>query len=120
MKLKWLESAALTSVLAVPAFSQVGIYIGRNPPPPLRYEAQPPIPGPGYVWIDGYWGWRDGRYIWFPGRWNRPPYEGGYWVHSHWDHYPEGWRLHEGHWDREDHGDHHDWGHRDDRDHDRH
>jgi hypothetical protein len=73
------------------------------------------MPGPGYAWIDGYWGWRGGRYIWVPGRWDRPPYAGAYWNHGHWDHYPEGWRFHEGHWDHDDHDDHHDWGH--DRDH---
>ena len=31
----------------------VGVYIGRTPPP-LRYEARPPVPGPGYTWVDGF------------------------------------------------------------------
>jgi hypothetical protein len=54
------------------------------------------------------WGVDSRHYVWVPGRWERPPYEGAYWSHPHYDHYPEGWRMHEGHWDREDHGDHHD------------
>ena len=31
-----------------------GISIGQ-PPPPLRYEVPPPMPGPGFVWSEGYW-----------------------------------------------------------------
>jgi len=87
MKAKWLIcAAAATAMLAVPAFSQVSVYIGRTPPP-LRYERRPPPPGEGYAWVDGYWGARDGQYVWVPGRWDRPPYPGAYWSHPHYDHY---------------------------------
>jgi hypothetical protein len=94
--------------MGAPAFGQVGIgiQIGRTPPPALRYERRPAMPGPGYVWMDGYWNWNGGRYVWVPGRWNQPPYAGAYWSHPHYDHYQDGWHYHEGHWDREDHGDH--------------
>jgi hypothetical protein len=117
MKAKWILAAALAASIAAPAFAQIGIYIGRTPPP-LRYETRGPIPGRGYVWVDGYWGVRDGGYYWIPGRWNRPPYPGAYWSHPHYDHYDRGWEYHEGHWDHDDHGDHHDWDH--DRGHDHH
>ena len=100
-----LTMAAITAT--APAFSQVGIIIGRTPPP-VRYERRPPAPGPGYFWIDGYWGVRGGRYYWVPGRWDRPPYAGAYWSHPHYDRYEDGWHYHEGHWDRDDHRDHHD------------
>jgi len=76
------------------------------------------MPGPGYVWAEGYWNWDRGRYVWVPGAWRQAPYAGAYWTHPHWDHYSDGWHYHEGHWDREDHDDHHDWDH--DRDRDRH
>ena len=82
--------------------------IGRQPPPPLRYERRPPYR------VRGMPGWTDtgelggGRYVWVAGRWDRPPYAGAYWSHPHYDHYPDGWHYHEGHWDRDDHGDHHD------------
>jgi len=108
----WLSkllAASLTiatfNAVSTPASAQVGIIIGRNPPP-MRYERRSVAPGPGYVWVDGYWGARDGRYYWVPGRWNRPPYEGAYWAHPHYDRYNDGWRYHEGHWDREDHDRH--------------
>jgi hypothetical protein len=114
------KSRVLTAVLTmsafavtVPAFSQVVVQFGRTAPPPIRYERRPPMPGAGYAWVDGYWNWGGGRYVWVPGRWDRPPYAGAYWSHPHYDHYQDGWHMHEGHWDHEDHGDHHD-------DHDRH
>ena len=116
MKAKWIVSAILASGLTAPAFAQVGIYIGRTPPP-MRYEVEGPMPGPGYVWTEGYWAWGDGRYEWRRGAWQRPPYEGAYWSHPHYDHYQQGWAVHEGHWDHEDHGDHHDRDHHDNDDH---
>ncbi len=103
------------TVAAPAAHAQIGLYIG-TPPPPIRYEARPPIPGPGYVWVDGFYEPFNGGYRWHPGYWNRPPYAGAYWVHPHYDHYQEGWHLHEGYWAHEDHDDHH-WDHHD---HDRH
>jgi hypothetical protein len=104
--MKWLFAAVTTVTLTMPVFGQVGIYIGRTPPP-MRYEVRPPMPGDGYAWVDGYWGVNEGRYVWVPGRWDRPPYPGAYWTHPHYDHYEQGWQMHEGHWDHEDHRDHH-------------
>ncbi len=77
LKTTWIAAAVTTAALAVPAFGQVGIYIGRTPPP-LRYEARPPMPGEGYAWVDGYWNWGGSRYVWVPGVWNRPTYAGAY------------------------------------------
>ena len=120
MRLKWLSAAMVAAALSATAFGQVGIYIGRTPPP-LRYERRGPMPGEGYQWVDGYWGNNGSRYVWVQGRWDRPPYAGAYYSHPHYDHYRQGWKMHEGHWDHEDHGDHHDdQGHGDhDRDHQR-
>lgn len=107
MKAKWLFGGLLATALTIPALGQVsfGVTIG-TPPPPYRYEAPPPIPGPGYVWIDGYWVPEGGRWVWHHGDWRRPPYAGAYWSHPHYDHYPDGWHVHEGHWDHEDHNEH--------------
>jgi len=52
------------------------------PPPPMyahRYR-RPPMPGPGFVWVDGYWSWMRGSYVWVAGYWTRPPFIGGFWV----------------------------------------
>lgn len=106
-----LASTAIVATLAftaAPASAQVnlGIYV-RQAPPPIRYEARPGIPGPGYVWVDGFWEPYRNQYRWHPGYWNQPPFAGAYYVHPHYDHYNEGWRLHEGYWAHEDHDDHH-------------
>ncbi|MFO1328592.1 MAG: hypothetical protein U1F56_14640 [Rubrivivax sp.] len=68
-------------------------------PPPAPYEAQPVAPGPGYVWIGGYWGWNLGRHVWIGGRWALPP--AGYgWVPGYWGRHGQGWRWHGGYWGR--------------------
>jgi len=116
-KSKLLAGAAALAVLPAftsPAIGQISVTLGRTPPP-VRYERRPPMPGAGYLWVDGYWGVSGGRYVWVPGRWDRPPYAGAYWSHPHYDRYNDGWHYHEGHWDHDDHGDHHD-----DHDRDRH
>ena len=109
MKVFTLNTLAVSSALAlaafalaVPAHAQVGVYIG-SAPPPLRYEVRPAIPGPGYAWSEGYWEPYGGRYRWHGGAWQRPPFEGGYYVHPHYDHYDQGWRIHEGYWSHENH-----------------
>jgi hypothetical protein len=72
-----------------------GITIG--PPPPPRTVVVPASPGPGYVWVGGYW-YPDGhRYRWHNGYWTRPPYTGGQWVAPHHD----GQRYYNGYWDGE-------------------
>jgi len=49
------------------------------PPPAPRVGVYGYAPGPGYVWIDGFWDWRD-RYVWVPGYWARPPRAHARWV----------------------------------------
>jgi hypothetical protein len=60
--------------------SDQGVY-APAPPPMQSYTYQrPPMPGPGYYWVDGYWNLLGGRYSWVGGYWMFPPYTGGYWV----------------------------------------
>ena len=72
-------------------------YVSYGPPAP-RYGVVGVAPGPGFVWVDGYWGWRGGRYEWVAGRWARPPRPGAVWVRPEWRQEPHGWRFHDGHW----------------------
>jgi hypothetical protein len=80
-------------------------------PPALVYEAPPPAPAYGYVWIPGYWGWYGDRYVWIRGRYayGRPGY---HWVPDRWEQREAHWHRTGGNWER-DRGMH--W----DRDHDR-
>ncbi len=93
-------SAALSACVVYPAH---GYYYVSGPvavaPPPPRVEVYGVAPGPGYVWIGGYWNWAGGRHVWVPGYWDRP-HPGYYWQPHHWVHEREGWRLAGGRWVR--------------------
>jgi WXXGXW repeat (2 copies) len=73
-------------------------YVGYGPPPPVAYGLVGVAPGPGFVWINGYYNWAGGRYAWVPGRWVRPPHPGAVWHAPEWRHEGRGWRYHEGRW----------------------
>jgi WXXGXW repeat (2 copies) len=60
--------------------SYQGVYAPAPPPMPSYAYQRPPMPGPGYYWVDGYWNLVGGRYSWVGGYWMLPPYAGGYWV----------------------------------------
>jgi len=53
------------SALAGP---RVSISIGFGAPAPLAM-VRPACPGPGYAWVDGYYG---RNHVWVPGFWKRP------------------------------------------------
>lgn len=94
----------------------IGIQIGA-PPPPRVLAVIPPTPGPGFVWVEGYWYPVGRHYRWHAGYWTQPPYLGARWIPPHHD----GERFFAGYWDgdrgRFEH-DHH-WDRDRDRDRDR-
>jgi hypothetical protein len=75
-----------------------GVVYATAPPPPIRAEAFGAAPGPGFVWVTGYWGWRGGNYAWVPGSWARPPRAHAAWVAPYWEHRGGRYRFHEGRW----------------------
>jgi hypothetical protein len=89
--------------------AQISIRIGP-PPPPRVVHVRPPVPGPDYVWVEGYWYPVGNHYRWHEGYWTRAPYSGAYWVGPRYEGgtfyngYWEGGRgriEHEHRWDRE-------------------
>ncbi len=68
------------------------------PPPPPEEEVVVAAPGPGYIWINGYWTWRGQRYVWTPGRWERPPRPSAHWQKGEWGKYKGRWYFREGRW----------------------
>lgn len=70
----------------------------RVPPPPPRYGIIGVAPGPGFVWVDGFWDWRGGNWFWVDGRWQRPPRARASWVPAHWVRTGRGYKLVPGHW----------------------
>lgn len=76
MKKKLLALVLLAggSMFAQTRFS-VGVNIGGYGPgyyAPAPVLVRPPYPGPGFVWVDGYWTTNRFGRTWVPGRWSRP------------------------------------------------
>ena len=97
---------ALWLVPALAMFSLVGCaarasYYALGPPPPRPavYGAVGYAPGPGYVWIDGFWDWHN-RYVWVPGKWEVRR-AGLVWDPGGWHRGHHGWRRHREGWRRE-------------------
>jgi len=95
---KKVAMAALLAFTLLPAgsFAQ-GVVIRVAPPAPI-VERRPPPPARGYVWIGGFHRWDGARYVWVPGRWDRPPRPHAVWVPAHYAHRHGGYVLIEGHW----------------------
>jgi hypothetical protein len=68
------------------------------PPAPRVVGAFGFAPGPGYVWMDGFWDLRGSRWVWVDGRWGRPPRAGAVWVPDRWERHGDGWRHNRGRW----------------------
>ncbi len=97
MKLNWMTMLLVAGVLGSNLFGQQypqrggsyqsdpfgngqGVYAPEPPPPPRYAYSRPPMPGPGFYWVDGYWSFAGPRYVWVNGYWGRPPYSGSYWI----------------------------------------
>jgi hypothetical protein len=88
----------LAGALACLPLPPPGVVLVDRGPPAMRHEVVVVSPGPGFVWIYGYWSWGRNEYHWVPGRWLRPDrgfreWEPGRWVHSR-----RGWYWREGRW----------------------
>jgi hypothetical protein len=81
------------------AFIGVGISVGFAPPP-LPVYVQPPMPGYGYMWTPGYWGWASGPgdYYWVPGTWVEPPSVGLLWTPGYWGWNDGAYVFNDGYW----------------------
>jgi len=57
------------SMPAQMSVSEPSPYTVESMPPDPLYEQMSASPGPGWVWIDGYWHWDGAEWVWVPGRW---------------------------------------------------
>lgn len=89
---------ATTGQVHYPHGSAAVVVAPMAPPPPQR-EIITLAPGPGYVWIDGYWVWEYNRYAWRPGYWAAQR-RGHAWVPPRWHRGRGGWHHEEGYWRR--------------------
>jgi hypothetical protein len=79
------------------AQAQIGVNITIAPPELPVYD-QPPLPGPGYLWIPGYWAWGPDGYYWVPGYWNLPPAVDLLWTPGYWGWHDGYYAWNEGYW----------------------
>ena len=70
----------------------------RTPPPPLPYYDQPICPGPGYLWVPGYWAYSSDGYYWVPGIWEVAPQAGWLWTPGFWGWSGGAYIWHGGYW----------------------
>ena len=88
------------AIAAIPAPSaQAGVFVSvAIAPPAIPVYVQPPIPGPGYVWVPGYWAYGPDGYYWVPGTWALPPAVGLLWTPGYWDWGGGVYVWHAGYW----------------------
>ena len=94
MRLLFCASAAAFILGAAPpggfafvaqAHAQAGVVLTASvAPPALPVYVQPPIPGPGYLWIPGYWAYDGTEWYWVPGYWSMPAAADLYWTPGYW------------------------------------
>jgi len=78
MALLLMAGGALFAETHVAIGVQIGGPVPVAVPAPVAVDVyQPPCPGPGYVWVAGYY---DQFGNWYAGYWALPPYAGAYWV----------------------------------------
>jgi hypothetical protein len=63
----------------VPAGAPEEVIVTQDPPAPL-YETVGVAPGPGFIWIGGYYHWNGGGWVWYRGHYARPPHPGAVWI----------------------------------------
>jgi len=94
------RTGLLALMLAGISLSACGGYAAYAtvPPPPLRVERYGAAPGPGYIWVNGYWGYRGNSYVWVPGSWGRPPRGRREWEEGRWERRGGRYYFTRGHW----------------------
>jgi YXWGXW repeat-containing protein len=92
-------AAIFSGCVVVPARHHYvgGVVLVAPPPPPV--EVYGVAPGPGHIWISGYWNWVGGRHEWVGGHWEAP-HRGYRYTPHRWVHERDGWHLQEGYWTR--------------------
>jgi WXXGXW repeat (2 copies) len=92
----------LCGMLVVPATSSARVAVGISVnfgPPALPVYAQPPCPGPGYMWTPGYWAYTPASgYYWVPGAWVVAPFVGALWTPGYWGFGGGLYLWHPGYW----------------------
>ena len=88
--------------VAIATFSTTSfgaVFVSVNiAPPVLPVYTQPVCPGPGYIWVPGYWAYGEFGYYWVPGTWVLAPFVGALWTPGYWGWGDGVYLWHEGSW----------------------
>jgi hypothetical protein len=99
MKQAVLAGVMLASSALTACASQAYVAYQVAPPPaPMAVGAVGYAPGPGFMWADGFWDLRGGRWVWVGGAWRRPPHGHAVWVRPYWEQHGRSWRFRKGYW----------------------
>jgi hypothetical protein len=77
---------------------QQQVVVVREAPPPPRFERPGPMPGPGFVWVNGYWVRQGPQWAWVGGHWEHPPRAGARWEDPRWERSGVEFRFRAGGW----------------------
>ena len=92
----WLALALFAAAFAA---SAADFFVSVNvAPPPIPVYEQPLCPGPGYIWVPGYWAWGAYGYYWVPGTWVLAPFVGALWTPGYWGWSGAVYEWHPGYW----------------------
>ncbi|HEX3748860.1 MAG TPA: hypothetical protein VHW09_33270 [Bryobacteraceae bacterium] len=98
MKRQFLAAGFLVAGMLMGGCAARGAVVVGFAPPAPRYAVIGRAPGPGYVWTEGFYDYRGGRYEWTAGRWARPPRRHAEWVPGSWEHGRRGYEFRRGYW----------------------
>ena len=73
------------------------LYVDRAPPGAYSEQVLA-SPGPGYVWVGGYYSWTGRDYYWNRGHWTQPARGYSQWNPGHWHRDQRGHYWIAGHW----------------------
>jgi hypothetical protein len=75
---------------------QLVVEVPTAPPEP-KAEEKLPCPGPGHIWIAGYWDYIGGHHVWRDGRWleGKVGYE---YIRARYEFDGKAWQFHVPHW----------------------
>jgi hypothetical protein len=94
-----IRSGLLAGLLLMAATSlDAQIIVNVMPSRPTVVVTKPPIPGPGYIWIDEDWAPQGKKYKWKGGYWSAPPRKGAAYNKGYWKQNKKGWHWVPGKW----------------------
>lgn len=96
-----LSLVAAGCYVAPPGVAIESEYEVTGPPPAVQEETVIAAPGPGYVWVGGFWNWDVGlrKYAWRSGSWVRPPHPEARWITPHYEFRGGRHYYRAGHWE---------------------